>query len=160
MVSVKGIILCLLGSNTCRPTDLEVPGSNVVHYSYVFPWSTVPPQNHPRVHFVQGMLLVILPDKRLFIELCLGYIEFASVLLEFSSNQLQTLEQWSFLVSGRCVMTFQGHTLCSSGFIQDFLDHHVDWCRLNDVHVRWTDMHSMNRLRLKCRQCVKAGSPY
>ena len=32
-------------------------------------------------------------------------------------------------------MTFLRIHSCSSGFIQDFLDHYVDQCRLNDVHV-------------------------
>ena len=31
--------------------------------------------------------------------------------------------------------TFLGIHSCSSGFIQDFLDHYVDQCRFNDVHV-------------------------
>ena len=32
-------------------------------------------------------------------------------------------------------MTFLSHTLFSSVFIQDFLDHYVDRCRFNDLHV-------------------------
>ena len=35
----------------------------------------------------------------------------------------------------RCAMTFLSHKSCSSGFIQDFLDHYVDQCWYNDVHV-------------------------
>ena len=46
---------------------------------------------------------------------------------------------------------------CSSGFIQDFLDHYVDRCRFN---VGCSHIRGMNRLRLKCGQSVQAESPY
>ena len=32
-------------------------------------------------------------------------------------------------------MTFLSHPLGPFGFIRDFLDHYVDRCRINDVHV-------------------------
>ena len=36
---------------------------------------------------------------------------------------------------------FIRHMRCSSGFIQDLLDHYVYSCRFNDVHVEWTPIH-------------------
>ena len=38
-------------------------------------------------------------------------------------------------VLGRCAMPFLSHTSCSSGFIQDFLDHYADQCWYKVVHV-------------------------
>ena len=37
--------------------------------------------------------------------------------------------------------TFLSHTSCSSGFIQDFLNHYVDQCRFNYVHVGRSPMN-------------------
>ena len=44
-------------------------------------------------------------------------------------------------VLGRCVITFKRIPSCSSRFIQDFMDHYVDRCRFNDVHVRQSLIH-------------------
>ena len=38
-------------------------------------------------------------------------------------------------------MTFKKNHSCSSGFIRDFLDHYVDRCRFNDVHVGESPIH-------------------
>ena len=42
-------------------------------------------------------------------------------LLQFCSFHPINFKPW---VLGRCAMTFLGHTSCSSGFFQDFLDHY------------------------------------
>ena len=54
-------------------------------------------------------------------------------------------------------MTFFRIHSCSSGFIQDFLDHYADRCRFNDVHVGCSRIHGMNRL--KWGSVSKLGRP-
>ena len=48
---------------------------------------------------------------------------------EFSSNQLQTLAQWSLGIGEVCYI-FIRIPSCSSGFIQNLLDHYADQCQI------------------------------
>ena len=60
-------------------------------------------------------------------------------LLDFLSNRIQLLAQWSLGIEVFCYDCLRNHS-CSSCFIQDFRDHYVDQCRFNDVHVGWSPM--------------------
>ena len=62
------------------------------------------------------------------------------VFIQSTSNiGTKILRYWGLLV-----WLFQRISSCSSGFIRDFLDHYVNRCRFNDVHVGWFSIHCLH----------------
>ena len=61
---------------------------------------------------------------------------------EFSSNQPAIFTQYSLIVRLHVVSFLSDQDSLVS--IHDFVDHYVDQCRSNDIHVGWSPIHHMN----------------